>query len=414
MTMWQKLSLRTKINLLLFLVLAVFLAIGLALQYRQQRALLFSEAVAKAKIITAEATWTREYLSRQLKAGHIELNEGRYGLIPVVAAKRIGQLVAEDLTYSIRHTSIRPRNPANAPDPYEQAVLQRFAEDQNLRHVAEFIRVNGAPAFRYLQAAHADESCLECHGDPGQSPPFLRGIYPPGQDASYHYRAGEVIGAVSIVIPMAPLERQLAAGFRDTLVTTTAFFVVLVLCLGLLLRKAVLTPLANLAAAIGTVRKTGRFTGSLPVPGEDEIGELVSAFNAMGEELTSKTDQLEESERRFRLLVETARDAIVAFLPSGQIFLFNRQAEKLFGYSQRELLGEPFDSLFVPDQDLYDEGLTTCLASAQERWFKQVHLIDGLRQDRTELPLEMVITVVDTGKRPFFTATLRERSPDAK
>ena len=406
--MWQKLNLRTKINSLLFMVLAVFLVVSLFWQYRQQRDLLFSEALAKAKIITSEATRTREYISRQLEAGQIELNKDRYGIIPVVTANRIGQLVAEDLSYSIRHTSTRFRNPDNAPDAYERVILQRFAEDKNLRQVAEFTKIGDRPVFRYLQPAYVDQSCLECHGDPQKSPLFLRQIYPPDKDSSYNYRSGDVIGAVSITIPMATLEKQLAAGFRSTLLTTTGFFVALVFCLGLLLRKTVLTPLGNLAVAISTVRNTGRFTSGLPVSGQDEIGALVSAYNAMGQELTAKTDQLEESEKRFRLLVDTARDAIIAFLPAGQIFLLNRQAEALFGYLQKELLGEPVDLLFTPDEEVFPKGMTAALAEAGEAWFRQIHVVDGLRKDRSKFQAEMVVTVVDTGEHPFYTATIRQ------
>jgi PAS domain S-box-containing protein len=414
MAIWHNFSLRTKINTLLLLVLVVFLAIGLFWQYRQQRALLFAEAVDKAKIITAEATRTREYLSQQLKVGQVELNKNRYGMIPVVVANRVGQIVAEDLTYTIRHTSSRFRNQANAPDSYEQSALRRLSKDRNLHHVAEFTTLDGAPVFRYIQAAYADESCLECHGDPQQSPLFLREIYPPEQDAAYHYQVGEVIGAVSIVIPMAQIERQLTASFRSTLLTTSGFFIALVVCLGLLIRKAVLNPLRNLATTIGNIRNTGRFNEQLTVTGQDEIGELVTGFNAMVEELGGKTAQLEESEQRFRLLVETARDAIVAFLPTGKIFLVNRQAEKIFGYSRRDLLGEQLDRLFVPERDVYAEGITSYLLSAKEQWFKEVHLLKGLRQDQSQVRPEMYVTIVDTGDRPFYTATLRERTSGLK
>lgn len=409
MIAWRNLSLRSKINMILLAVLLMFLSIGLAGQYRQRRVVLLAEAVEKAQIITAEATRTREYLSQQLKIGRVELNKDRYGMIPVVATNRIGQIVARDIGYTIRHTSIRFRNQANAPDAYEQSVLQRLATDRELHHVAEFTTLDGTPVFRYLQAAHIDESCLECHGDPQKSPQFLREIYPPEHDASYHYRVGDVIGAVSIVIPMAQIDRQLAASFRSTLLTTCGFFVALVACFGLLIRKAVLDPLRNLATTIGTVRKTGRFAERLPVPGQDEIGALVSGFNAMADELGAKAQQLEESERRFRLLVETARDAIVAFLPTGQIFLFNRQAESIFGYSQRELLGEPLDRLFAPTSGVYAQGLTASVVAAEEQWFKEIHLLEGLRRNGSSIPLEVSITVVDTGERPFFTATLRER-----
>lgn len=411
MTIWQNLGLRTKINIILFLVLIVFLGISLAWQYRQQRAILFAEAVEKARIITVEATRTREYLSKQLKGARIDLDRDRYGLIPVVVANRIGRIVAEDLDYTIRHTSNRFRNPANAPDAYEQAALRRLAEDPGLDPIAEFSTLDGTPVFRYLQAAYVDESCLECHGDPQQAPRFLRDIYPPEQDASYHYRVGDMIGAVSVVIPTGQIEKRLAAGFRSTLLTTSVFFAALVACLGLLIRKTVLAPLGTLAAAIGAIRKTGHFAGRLPVSGQDEIGELVRGFNAMGEELGAKTLQLEESERRFRLLTETARDAIVAFLPTGQIFLFNRQAEKLFGYTQDELLGEPFDRLFVPDADSGGAALTARIETAAPRWFDELHLLTGRRRDGTPVRLEMTMTVVDTGELPFYTATLRAAPP---
>ncbi|MCM2264418.1 MAG: DUF3365 domain-containing protein [Desulfuromonadales bacterium] len=414
MAIWRNLSLRSKINIILFLVLVVLLVPRLYLQYRQQQDLLLAEAVEKARIITAEATRTREYVSQQLKIGHVELNSDRYGLIPVVSANRIGQLVAKDLNYTIRHTSNRLRNQANAPDSYEQTALRRLIEDRNLHHIAERTTVDGTPVFRYLQAAYVDESCLECHGDPQKSPAFVREIYPPEKDSSYHYRVGDVIGAVSVVIPMEQIERQLSASFRNTMLTTSGFFVALVVCFGILIRKAVLNPLHNLAAMIVTIRKTGHFTERLPVPAQDEIGELVNGFNAMSEELGAKAAQLEESEKRFRLLVESSRDAIVAFLPTGQLFLFNRQAEKIFGYSQRELLGEPLDRLFVPEPDAYSEGLSAFIATAKEPWFKGVHLLKGLRKDQSQVRVEMYVTIVDTGDRPFFTATLREITSGSK
>lgn len=414
MTIWQNFSLRTKINALLLLVMVVFFAISLFWQYRQQHSFLFAEAIDKAQIITAEATRTREYISQQLKAGQVELNKDRYGLIPVVVANRVGQIVAKDLAYTIRHTSTHVRNQANAPDGYEQSALRRLAEDKALHHVAELTKVDGAPVFRYLQAAYADESCLECHGDPQKSPLFLREIYPPDHDPSYGYQVGEVIGAVSIIIPMAQIESQLKAGFKNTLLTTVGFFISLVICLGLLLRKAVLNPLSNLAMTIARIRRTGHFNVQLAVSNHDEIGDLISDFNAMAMELDARTGQLEESEKRFRLLTETARDAIVAFLPTGQIFLFNRQAERIFGYSQAELLGESLDRLFVPDPDLYGSGLTACLASANQQWLSEIHVLKGLRRDQTQVLLEMTATVVDTGDRPFYTVTLRERTSNAE
>lgn len=408
MTSWRSYSLRTKINLVLLLILAGFLAISLYWQYRQQKAFVFAEAIDKARIITTEATRTREYVSQQLQDGQVELTGERYGLIPVVAANRIGQIVARDLDYTIRHTSSRVRNKANAPDDYERDILKRLEANPGMPYVAEVTTLGGTPVFRYLQAALIDESCLACHGTPEQAPAFLRAIYPPAQDPSYDYQLGEVIGAVSIVIPMTQLEQQVAARFRSTLITTAGFFLALVVCVGLLIRKTVTLPLDNLATTIDSIRRTGHFAERLPVRSQDEIGRLVTGFNEMMAELGEKTSQLEESEKRFRLLTEMARDAIVAFLPNGQIFLFNRQAEKIFGYSREEMLGEPLDRLIAPGGEVDGKKLMEFLGTAKPVWFNEVHPLTGLRRNRTEVRLEMSLKIVASGDRPFYTAMLRE------
>lgn len=408
MTPWKRYSLRTKINLILLLILAGFLAISTYWQYRQHEAFVFAEAVEKARIITTEATRTREYVSQQLQAGQVDLTRDRYGLIPVVATNRIGQIVARDLGYTIRHTSNRYRNKNNAPDDYERDILKRLEADPRMQYVAEVTTLDGTRVFRYLQAATIDESCLVCHGDPQKSPAFLREIYPPDQDLSYHYRVGDVIGAVSIIIPMTQLEKQLAARFRSTLVTTAGVFLALVVCIGLLIRKVVIQPLGKLATTIDSIRRTGRFAERLPVSSQDEIGRLVTGFNEMMGELGEKTAQLEESEKRFRLLTEMARDAIVAFLPNGQIFLFNRQAEKVFGYTRDEILGEPFERLLAPGEEFNGQGLVSFLGTAKAGWFNDVHPVTGLRRNQTQVKVEMSLKIVDTGDRPFYTAMLRE------
>ena len=411
MVLWRDFSLFTRLTLILLLVMAGFLAVSLYGQYRQQRAFVFAEATDKARIITTEATRTREYVSQQLQAGQVALTRERYGLIPVVAANRIGQLVARDLAYTIRHTSNRTRNRANTPDAYERAALERLAADPGIPFIAEVTTLDGSRVFRYLRPAVVDESCLVCHGDPGQAPAFLREIYPPDQDASYGYRLGEVIGAVSVVIPMTQLDQQVSARFRATLLASGGVFLALLACIGLLLRRGVVRPLADLATTIDAIRRTGRFGERLPVRAGGEIGRLVTGFNAMVEELGAKTAQLEESEQRFRLLIESARDAIVAFLPNGQIFLVNRQAERLFDYRQSELLGEPVTRLLADGGAIAGQPLVDFLAGADPAWFEAVHPVTGRRRDLSPVSLELSLTIVATGDRPFYTARFRASEP---
>jgi PAS domain S-box-containing protein len=55
------------------------------------------------------------------------------------------------------------------------------------------------------------------------------------------------------------------------------------------------------------------------------------------------------AEGHFRAFVELAPDAMVTANREGRIRLVNRQTEALFGYPQRDLLGQPIERL-IPDR----------------------------------------------------------------
>jgi PAS domain S-box-containing protein len=67
---------------------------------------------------------------------------------------------------------------------------------------------------------------------------------------------------------------------------------------------------------------------------------------------------------RFRLAVESAPSAMLIVDRRGQIVLVNAQAERLFGYARRELLGQPA-AMLVPERDRRPESTIAAWASPQ-------------------------------------------------
>jgi PAS domain S-box-containing protein len=68
-------------------------------------------------------------------------------------------------------------------------------------------------------------------------------------------------------------------------------------------------------------------------------------------ELASSNLKLEESERRFRLLVEGVNDYAIFMLdPTGKVINWNPGAQRIKGYSREEIIGEHF-SRFYTDED---------------------------------------------------------------
>jgi PAS domain S-box-containing protein len=404
----RNLGLLTKINLIVIAILLTFFALATFLSYRQMKAFILEEAVEKARIIAFQAIRTREYLSSQYQIGRVELSEQRYGLIPVVASNRVGEQVAEDLDYRIRQISDRFRNAKNAPDPFETQMLKKFYANPYLKEAYSVATLNGERVFRYLRPFTAEQSCLECHGDPAAAPDYIKNLFPEETDQAYNYRIGEIIGAASVTIPMDRLSRQIFANLRNDILYTGGIFLALVTCLGLLIRLTVSGPLAELGGAIREVVRTGRFD-EIPVRRRDEIGALILGFNEMISHLREKTEHLEESEARFRLLTETARDGIVSFLGNGQIILFNREAERLFGYTKRDALGMPIDQLIHEDcPSIHRLGVEAYLQQEGEALLRQTRRIVGRRRDGSPLTLELSLSVADSEGHLFYTALLRQ------
>lgn len=403
----RDLNLFIKITLLLVIIMAGAFLFFSRINYRLQEQYVVAEAVEKARLVAFEAIRTREYLSRQLQEGDVPLSLERYGLIPVVASQRIGSEVAADVDYRIRQVSSRYRNPQNAPDEFERRVLQQFVDDPQLQEQYAVTEVNGEQVFRYLQPFVADKSCLACHGAPEAAPAFIRKRIP--EEQSYNYRVGEVIGAASVTIPMLRLEQQAASNQRQTLINLGLAFLVLVACLGMLLKVAVTAPLARLGGVINRIVATGRFEKPLAEKGRDEIGRLISGFNGMIENLQEKTAHLEESERRFRTLTETARDCIVSFLANGQIILFNSRAEQIFGYSKAEVFGLSVAQLVHEEcTEFHAMGIEAYFAGHLGGLLRDIRVIPGRQRDGGLVRLELSLSAAESDGHHFYTAILRE------
>jgi len=404
----RNLSLLSKIVLVLIVILGLFFVLSFWASYNQQRSFTLDEAVEKARIIAYEAIRSREYISSELQAGNIELSLERYGMIPVVASQRIGERVGEDLGYRIRQVSNRYRNPKNAPDAFEAAALGEFIRNPLLKESYAITTLGGEKVFRYLRPFLADQSCLQCHGDPAAAPAFIAKLFPKERDQAYNYQIGEVIGAASVTIPMDRLTHQIASKLRDSLLYLGGIFLALVACLGLLTRVAVTHPLARLAGAIDEILRSGRFERKIPRGGRDEIGRLIDGFNTLMEHLQEEAAHVEESEKRFRALTETARDAIISFLANGQIILFNRQAERVFGFSKSEVLGSSVAQLVHPECAALQAGeIGEFLQQKGEELLQEVRMISCRRRDGTLVDMELSLSVADSDGHKFYTAILR-------
>ncbi len=125
------------------------------------------------------------------------------------AAPRIAATLSAETGWRVGRTALRLRNPANAPDSVESAVLNEFLEraaaGEPLAKMETALEQIGAEArkdFRYMKAIPTGELCLTCHGsdiDPKLAA-RIRAAYP--KDQATGFKLGELRGAFTLAKPL--------------------------------------------------------------------------------------------------------------------------------------------------------------------------------------------------------------------
>jgi PAS domain S-box-containing protein len=115
----------------------------------------------------------------------------------------------------------------------------------------------------------------------------------------------------------------------------------------LLLGKSVLSPLSRLSAAVSSIGRTEALSARVPVTGKDELSGLSSNINRMLESLEQSHDKLQESEEKFKHLVEDMNDGYFV-VQNFRIVFANARSAEMFGYSVEEATGRTVEELLPP------------------------------------------------------------------
>jgi PAS domain S-box-containing protein len=144
----------------------------------------------------------------------------------------------------------------------------------------------------------------------------------------------------------------------------------------------------------------------------DERGKpcLASGISTDITERKNSQNAMRAAKARFEGILEIAEDAIISVDSSQGIVLFNQGAEKVFGYAQGEVIGQPLDLLlpqrFAKAHGEHIEAFGTSLEVS--RAMGQRREVFGVRKDGHEFPAEASISKLDLGGELFFTVILRD------
>jgi PAS domain S-box-containing protein len=135
-------------------------------------------------------------------------------------------------------------------------------------------------------------------------------------------------------------------------------------------------------------------------PIRDPTGTIIGA-SKIARDITERNRTAEEalrkSEERLRRVIEATPNALVTIRMTGQIEMVNAQAERMFGYSRDELLGQPVEML-VPERFRrhHPELRNFFFGDPRSRPMGAGRDLYGLKKDGSEFPVEIGLNPIET------------------
>jgi PAS domain S-box-containing protein len=140
-------------------------------------------------------------------------------------------------------------------------------------------------------------------------------------------------------------------------------------------------------------------------------------IQAIGGAITDITDRKREesafrySEDRYRLVVETAPDAVISIDESSAILFANPATLRIFGYDPTELIGKPL-TVLMPEylRKVHEAGFSRYLATGQRHINWQGTELTALHKNGQEFPVEVSFGELSRDGRKVFTGFIRDIS----
>lgn len=143
-----------------------------------------------------------------------------------------------------------------------------------------------------------------------------------------------------------------------------------------------------------------------PEPGAATKAEIAAAAEIT---LVRAETALRDSEERLRAIVNTAVEGIITIDTHGIIEFFNPAAERIFGYTAREVIGQNVSVLMPqPYRDEHDGYMRNYTRTGQARIIGIGREVTGRRKDGATFPMELSVSEVPLAGRRLFTGIVRD------
>ncbi len=142
---------------------------------------------------------------------------------------------------------------------------------------------------------------------------------------------------------------------------------------------------------------------------KDRLARLPAAINSALQKKRSEA-AVKHSEEVRRLIMNSALDAIVCIDTTGAITVWNQQAENMFGWNEKEILGKQLTETIIPQhyREAHKKGFSLYQQTGEGPVLNKLTEITALHHSGKEFPIELAIVPIKKSGDDFFCAFIRD------
>ena len=177
------------------------------------------------------------------------------------------------------------------------------------------------------------------------------------------------------------------------------------------LRSVAEVPVMSAGVAIGVLEFVTTYQRELDAEAQSLLESIGAQLGQVVARIRAQASLIAQG-ARLRAILDSALDAILTIDASGHIEEFNPAAERMFGRSRQEAIGQRLSDLIVPEalRAQHEAGLARHVRTGESRILGKRLQLPALVADGTTIPVEVSIVRVETGGAPIFTGFIRDVS----
>ncbi len=148
------------------------------------------------------------------------------------------------------------------------------------------------------------------------------------------------------------------------------------------------------------------------LPAEEHVDTLLQQLNQeLEQQISARTADWQRAEAWLHSLVQTTQDAVISIDQHGRLILFNPAAERMFGYTQAEVMGQKVNMLMPePYAREHDSYIAHYEQTGEAHAIGRIRSVTARRKTGELFPIELSVTESRTEAEVRYSAFIRDIS----